>query len=80
MLTGAVHGYRGLIRELITGVREELQAPQAPVIATGGYAALMASGLPLIEVVHPLLTLEGLREWDRLRQPSPDGEPPTSST
>lgn len=76
MLTGAVHGYRGLIRELISGVRTELAAPEAPVIATGGYAALIASGLPLIEVVHPLLTLEGLREFDRLLHGPPAPAPP----
>jgi pantothenate kinase type III len=31
------------------------------VIATGGYAQLIARKLPEIEAVHPNLTLEGLR-------------------
>jgi len=31
------------------------------VIATGGYAHLIAAGLPEIGVVRPHLTLEGLR-------------------
>jgi pantothenate kinase type III len=31
------------------------------VAATGGYAQLIASGLPEIRAVAPLLTLEGLR-------------------
>jgi pantothenate kinase type III len=31
------------------------------VIATGGYARLIAAHLPQIDAVHPNLTLEGLR-------------------
>ncbi len=61
MLSGAVHGYRGLIRELIHQIRNELGVESIPVIATGGYAKLMASKLPEIDAVDPLLTLEGLR-------------------
>jgi type III pantothenate kinase len=61
MLAGAVHGYRGLIRGLLREVKAELRAKRLPVIATGGYAELMASGLPEIDAVDPLLTLEGLR-------------------
>ena len=62
MRIGALHGYRGLIRELIARVKEELGAPQLPVVATGGYAQLMARGLQDITAVEPLLTLEGLRQ------------------
>jgi len=61
MLSGAVHGYRGLIRELLTRLREDLHADKLPVVATGGYAELMAAKLPLIDAVEPNLTLEGLR-------------------
>jgi type III pantothenate kinase len=61
MLVGAVHGYRGLVRELLLKLRRELKSPQLPVIATGGYARLMASKMPEIGCVDPLLTLEGLR-------------------
>lgn len=61
MQSGAVHGYRGLVRELIGGLRRELGAPGLPVVATGGYAGLMARGLPEIKRVDPTLTLEGLR-------------------
>ena len=61
MLIGAVHGYRGLVRELIRELRRELDAPRLPVVATGGYAKLMAAGLPEITAVMPNLTLEGLR-------------------
>jgi type III pantothenate kinase len=61
MLVGAVHGYRGLIRELIDKLRAELGVEDLPVVATGGYAKLMARGLPMITTVMPELTLEGLR-------------------
>ncbi len=60
MLIGAVHGYRGLIRELIGRLKKELKAPTLPVLATGGYAELMAQDLPEITKVEPLLTLQGL--------------------
>jgi type III pantothenate kinase len=61
MLIGAVHGYRGLVRELIAELKHELRAKQLPVIATGGYARLIAAKLPEISAVEPNLTLEGLR-------------------
>ena len=61
MLVGAVHGYRGLVRELIAGLKRELRAKKLPVVATGGYAKLIASKLPEISAVEPDLTLEGLR-------------------
>jgi len=61
MLAGAVHGYRGLIRGLILELRRELGVRRLPVIATGGYATLIARKLPEIDEVVPGLTLEGLR-------------------
>jgi type III pantothenate kinase len=61
MLAGAVYGYRGLVRELIGELKRELKAKRLPVVATGGYAKLIAAGLPEISAVEPNLTLEGLR-------------------
>ena len=61
MLVGAVHGYRGLVRELIAELKRELQVKHLPVVATGGYAKLMAAKLPEMTAVEPALTLEGLR-------------------
>ena len=61
MLVGAVHGYRGLVRELIGELKRELRVETLPVVATGGYARLIAAKLPEISVVVPELTLEGLR-------------------
>jgi type III pantothenate kinase len=61
MLIGAVHGYRGLVRELLKKLQGELKARTLPVVATGGYAKLMAAKLPEIVAVEPQLTLHGLR-------------------
>jgi type III pantothenate kinase len=61
MLVGAVQGYRGLVRELIGELKRELRAKKLPVVATGGYAKLIAAKLPEISAVAPDLTLEGLR-------------------
>lgn len=61
MLVGAVHGYRGLVRGLVTELKRELKSPRLRVVATGGYAKLIAARLPEISAVAPNLTLEGLR-------------------
>jgi type III pantothenate kinase len=61
MLIGAVHGYRGLIRELLRELKQALKSRRLPVIATGGYAQLISARLPEVTAVEPLLTLEGLR-------------------
>jgi pantothenate kinase, type III len=62
MLSGAVHGYRGLIREILEQIRREhFPRRKARVIATGGDAELIGSGVALFDVIDPRLTLEGLR-------------------
>ncbi len=60
MLSGAVHGYRGLIIEILAQIERELGGP-LHVITTGGDAELMSAKLPKVEAVVPNLTLEGLR-------------------
>jgi type III pantothenate kinase len=62
MLSGAVHGYRGLVREILREVGDEMAKPRKlAVVATGGYAELIAAKLPEIRKVVPELTLDGLR-------------------
>jgi type III pantothenate kinase len=62
MLSGAVFGYRGLVREILVRVSlENFPRGKPRIVATGGYAQLIARKLPEIEAVHPNLTLEGLR-------------------
>lgn len=61
MQVGAVYGYRGLVKEIIGKVRAELSGDPV-VVATGGDAALIARGVPEIEVVDADITLDGLRQ------------------
>jgi len=62
MLSGAVFGYRGLVREILARIRaEQFRRKKVYVVATGGYARLIAGRLPEIGVIRPHLTLEGLR-------------------
>jgi type III pantothenate kinase len=62
MMSGAIFGYRGLVREILIRVSlENFPRGKPRVVATGGYAQLIARKLPEIEAVHPNLTLEGLR-------------------
>lgn len=61
MISGAVHGYRGLVSEILRQVRKEAFPRKRPkVIATGGDAKLIAAGSSHFDVVDPLLTLKGL--------------------
>ena len=61
MLSGAIIGYRGLISGLLMQLRKELGTRKMPVVATGGYAKLIAKKISAIKQVDPLLTIEGLR-------------------
>jgi len=62
MRAGAVFGYRGLVREILAQIRaEQFPRKKVVVVATGGYARLIAGELPEIDAVRPHLTLEGLR-------------------
>ena len=62
MLSGAVFGYRGLVCEILQRIRaERFPRKKVHVVATGGYARVIAGRLPEIGVIRPHLTLEGLR-------------------
>lgn len=68
MQSGAFHGYRGLVLEILHRIGEELgEIPKT--IATGGYAALIADGLSEIDSVEPYLTMEGLLHIANLNFP-----------
>jgi len=67
---GTVLGYAELVRGLIRRIREEL-GQEAPVVATGGLAPLVAPLVPEFLAVEPDLTLYGLRlAYERVRQHS----------
>lgn len=58
---GAVYGYRGLVREIIKELSDELRT-KPTVICTGGDGKLITDGLPdLIHHYQPSITLEGIR-------------------
>jgi type III pantothenate kinase len=60
MQSGLYFGYAAMCEGLITKIRAELGEP-ARVVATGGLAGTLASEIPSIEAVDPVLTLTGLR-------------------
>lgn len=59
MAAGVLHGYRGLVRELIAQFHRELGPWK--IVATGGNARRLAGALPESTVIDPDLTLHGLR-------------------
>jgi type III pantothenate kinase len=72
MQSGIVFGFAGQVDALVERVRDEMGA-RARVVATGGLADLVASESHTIEVVDPLLTLEGLR-WIHRRHRQAEAE------
>jgi type III pantothenate kinase len=60
MQSGIVFGYVGLIENIVNRIQKELGI-KAKVVATGGYASLLAQETTAIEVVNQDLTLDGLR-------------------
>jgi type III pantothenate kinase len=58
--SGLIFGYVGLIEGVVARIQKEL-GEKARVVATGGYAELMAREIKIIERVNPDLTLIGLR-------------------
>jgi len=60
MQSGIVYGYVGLIEGIVARIQKEL-AGKAKVVATGGFAQLLAEETSVIEVVNDDLTLIGLR-------------------
>lgn len=60
MQAGAVYGYRGLVKGILSQLLSEMSGVPK-IIATGGDAALIAKGVPEIECVDSDLTLDGLR-------------------
>ena len=46
MRAGAIFGYRGLVREIITRIKaEQFAGEEVHIVATGGYAKLLAAKL-----------------------------------
>lgn len=65
--SGIMLGYVGLVEGLIARFRHEMGP--AKVVATGGLAGVIASQTSMVDVVDPMLTLEGLRLIYDLNRP-----------
>ena len=59
--SGLILGYASLVDGMVARFREEMEAPEAKVVATGGLAALIATHATAIQEVEPDLTLIGLK-------------------
>jgi type III pantothenate kinase len=60
MQSGLLFGYVSLVEGMVARFRAEL-GPSMKVIGTGGLAELIAKETPVIEILAPWLTLDGLR-------------------
>ena len=60
MQSGIVFGYVGLVEGIVARIQKELGG-KAKVVATGGYAELIAKETSVIDIVNLDLTLIGLR-------------------
>jgi type III pantothenate kinase len=66
--SGLVYGFAGQVDAIVDRIRTELDAEDAPVVATGGLADLIAPHSQTITTVDQELTLQGLRlVWERNR-------------
>ncbi len=65
--SGLLFGYVALVEGMVKRFRQEL-GPNMKVIATGGLAELLAAQTPIIEIVAPWLTLDGLNMIWKLNQ------------
>ncbi len=59
--SGIFHGYLGLVEKIISKMKEEMNE-EPTVVATGGWAKLIAENLEIIEHLDENLTLEGLNQ------------------
>lgn len=58
--SGIIYGYASLVEGMLTRIQKEL-GEKCKVVATGGYASLIAKETEVIDTVNPDLTLIGLR-------------------
>lgn len=61
MQAGIIYGYVGQVDYIVRKIKQELGAPHAKVIATGGLAKMIAEESEMVDETNELLTLEGLR-------------------
>lgn len=63
--SGMYHGYVGLVRNIVSQIKQEMGKP-CKVVATGGMAAMIAEESRVIDHLDGLLTVKGLRAiWEK---------------
>ena len=67
MQSGIIFGYAGLIDGIVNRIQEEL-GEKATVVATGGYAGIIAEETKTIDKVNPDLTLIGIKTIHAMNQ------------
>ncbi len=68
MQSGIIYGYIGLVEGIVSRIQQEL-GEKTKVVATGGYAELIANETSVIDTVNPDITLIGLRLIYDMNQP-----------
>jgi type III pantothenate kinase len=65
MQAGIIYGSIGQVREILSRIKKEIGG-NPKIVATGGYASLIAKEIEMIDIVNQDLVLEGLRViWER---------------
>ena len=61
MQAGIIYGYVGQIDEIVRRMKKEMGWDETKVVATGGYARMVARESKTIDKIDHFLTLTGLR-------------------
>jgi len=69
ILAGAAIGYRGMVKGILEALKRELGGQKVCIVATGGDAEWIISGMGEDIITDPDLTLHGLRLVGNLRAP-----------
>lgn len=69
ILAGAAIGYRGMVKGILEALKKELSGQETHIVATGGDAEWIISGMGERIITDPDLTLHGLRLVGNLRAP-----------
>ncbi|MBQ9514353.1 MAG: type III pantothenate kinase [Clostridia bacterium] len=68
MQAGIIFGFAGLVEKIISKIREELNADDLKIVATGGMGKIIAKEVKDIKTVDRTLTLDGLKMIYRLNK------------
>lgn len=66
--SGTVVGAAAMAEGLVARIKQELNAPDACVIATGGLAGVVATATDAFDIIDPQLTIKGIYEIYRRMQ------------